>query len=152
MQGLLAVGPAMGLVKAADNTNQSKVGTMQYLVICSCPVFVGNLQKHFASHIDNNDQLLALGLPDLGKTPHLKLRQSVNGGLCPSKALTPDEFMTPLCLLYLQQSTPGLQKLSTFDPAHCIFFSKYFCCIFLKSFFFVPMKFLGFSCLAWLGW
>ena len=120
MQGL-AVGPAMGLVNAADNTNQSKVGTMQYLVICSCPVFVGNLQKHFASHIDNNDQLLALGLPDLGKTPHLKLRQSVNGGLCPSKALTPDEFMTPLCLLYLQQSTPGLQKLSTFDPAHCIF-------------------------------
>ena len=100
----------------------------------------------------NYDQLLALGLPDLGKTPHLKLRQSVNGGLCPSKALTPDEFMTPLCLLYLQQSTPGLQKLSTFDPAHCIFFSKCFLLHLSKIFFFVLMKFLGFSWLGWLGW
>ena len=55
----LAVGAAMGLVNAADNVNQSKVGTMQSLAVCTRPVVVVNLQKPldstqpYASHTNN---------------------------------------------------------------------------------------------------
>ena len=120
----LTVGAGMGLVNAgwqckAIKSENNAISRRLHSSCRRCPEFLEPLDftQPFASHT-NNHQLSALAQPDLGKAHlYLKLQQSVNGGLCPFKALTPDEFMTPLCLLFLKQSTPGLQKLHTL--AHC---------------------------------
>ena len=120
----LTVGAGMSLVNAgwqckAIKSENNAISRRLHSSCRRCPEFLEPLDctQPFASHT-NNHQLSALAQPDLGKAHlYLKLQQSVNGGLCPFKALTPDEFMTPLCLLFLKQSTPGLQKLHTF--AHC---------------------------------
>ena len=134
-------------------SRQWKVRTMQYLGVSP---LVRN--SHNPWILLNPSPLTQLSLTitnfqlqvcqTLTKLTFLKLRQSVNGGLCLFKAFTPDEFMTPLCLLYLQQSAPGLQKLTTFDLAHCIFSSE---CIFLHLS--QPYWFLSQWCFwGWAGW
>ena len=119
----LTVGAAMGLVNTAACSQckaiKSENNAISRRLHSSCRSrreFLEPLAstQPFASHT-NNHQISALPQPVLGKTHlYLKLQQSVNGGLCPFKDLTPDEFMTPLCLLFLKQSTPGLQKVGTF--------------------------------------